>query len=60
MVSYCGKKPIISRVKIPRQFLVVLQLFTIFQGKFNVTNIPMVIYHHSTVITKLMLLYNME
>jgi hypothetical protein len=31
-----------------------------FQGKFNVINIPMVIYHHSTVITKVMLLYNTE
>jgi hypothetical protein len=31
-----------------------------FQGKFNVIKIPMVIYHHSTVITKVMLLYNTE
>jgi len=31
-----------------------------FQGKFNVINIPMVFYRHSTVITKVMLLYNTE
>jgi hypothetical protein len=31
-----------------------------FQGKLSVINIPMVIYPHSTVITKVMLLYNTE
>ncbi len=31
-----------------------------FQGKYNVINIPMVIYCHSTEITKVMLLYNTE
>ncbi len=31
-----------------------------FQGKFNVINVPMVIYCHSTIITKVMLLYNTE
>jgi hypothetical protein len=54
------KKLLFLRLKYCGNLLSYCSYLPSFQGKFNAINIPMVIYHHSTVITKVMVLYNAE
>ncbi len=60
MINYHSKKPTFLRLKCHSNLLSYCCNLPSFQGKFNVINIPMVIYCHSTVISKVMLLYNKE
>ncbi len=60
MVNYHRKKPLFLGLKYCSNLLSYCSYLLSFQGKFNVINIPLVIYLHSTVITKVMLLYNTE
>ncbi len=61
MVNYRSKKTLLFLgLKYHRNLLSYCSNLPPFQGKFNVIYIPMVIYCHSAVITKLMLLYNTE
>jgi hypothetical protein len=61
MVNYRGKKTLLFLgLKYHANLLSYCSYLPSFQGKFNDINIPMVIYRHSAVITKVMLLYNTE
>jgi hypothetical protein len=61
MVNYRDKKTVLFMgLKYHGNLLSYCNNLPLFQGKFNVINIPMIIYCHSTVITKVMLLYNTE
>ncbi len=63
MVNYRGKNTyylIFLKLKYRSNLLSYCSNLLSFQGKFNVINIPVVIYCHSTVITKVMWLYNTE
>ncbi len=60
-VIYCGKKTLLFLgLKYSSNLLSYCRNLPSFQGKFNVINIPKVIYCHSTIIRKVMLLYNTE
>ncbi len=58
MVNYCGKTLLFLGLKNRVNLLSYCSNLPSFQGKFSVINIDMVIYCHSIVITKVMLLYN--
>jgi hypothetical protein len=61
VVNYYSKKILLFlRLKYSANLLSYCSYLPSFRGKFNVIKIPMVIYHHFTVITKVMLLYNTE
>ncbi len=60
-INYRGKKTLLFLgLKYRGNLLSHCSYLLSFQGKFNVVKIPLVIYLHSTVYTKVMLLYNTE